>query len=70
MYLHPSTLEFLAKDRQAEYLRDAQRIALAERAARASGAAPGLISRLLTAWSRRGASARASAPALSEETPP
>lgn len=66
---HPSILELLMKERQAEYLREAQRIALAERVARASGAAPGLISRVLAAWSRRVAPARASEPVLSEEAP-
>lgn len=67
MDLHPSTFLLLARDRQAEYLREAQRIALAERAARASGQGPGLISRLLAAWGRRIAAARASKPALSED---
>jgi len=66
MHWHPETLSFLAKDRQAELLREARQAALAERAARASGEATGLISRLLAACGRRVGFARASKPVLSE----
>ena len=69
MSWHPETLLLLAKDRQAECLREAQQIALAERAAKASGRAPSLIPRLLAAWGRRVGFARAGKPALSEQAP-
>jgi hypothetical protein len=64
---HWSIIELLAKERQAEYRRQAQEIALAERAARASGDAGSLIWRLLAACARRVPLARASKPALSEQ---
>ena len=66
MYWHPESLLLLGKQRQAEFVREAQQIALAERAARASGKAPPLISRLLAAWGRRARFARESKPVLSE----
>lgn len=66
---HWSVIELLAKDRQAEYLRQAREIQLAERVARASGDSGSLIWRLLAAGVRRLALARADKPALSEEAP-
>jgi len=69
MLPHWSAIEFLAKERQAECLRQAQQIALAELAARASGDAGGLIWRVLAALGRRAALARANKPALSEQAP-
>jgi hypothetical protein len=66
---HWSVIEFLAKERQAEYWRQAQQIALAERAAKASGDQGSLIWRLLAALARRVALARAGKPALSEPAP-
>jgi len=66
---HWRTLEFLAKQRRAEYEREAQQYALAESFGRGSTQGPGLIARLLAAWSRRAAPARATEPVLSEQAP-
>jgi hypothetical protein len=66
---HWSLIELLAKERQAEYLRQAREIALAERAAKASGDSGSLIWRLLAASVRRLSLARANKPALSKEAP-
>ena len=63
---HWSFLDLLVKERHAEYRREAQEIALADRFARASCKAEGLISRLF-AWSRRVVFARANKTALSEQ---
>ena len=62
---HWSIALLLAKERQAEFRREAQQIAL-ERAVSASGQSLGWIARLRAAWGRRLEPARASKPALSE----
>lgn len=55
----------LAKQRQADFRREAEQFAL-ERAVSASGKSEGWIARLLGAWGRRPGLARESKPALSE----
>jgi hypothetical protein len=62
---HWSIELWLAKQRQAELLREAEQIAL-ERAVSASGQSQGWYARLLAAWGRRLELARASKPAMSE----
>jgi hypothetical protein len=66
---HPETLMLLAKHRHDELVREARQLTLAQRAAKASGRAPSLISRLLAAWGRRVRLSQASEPAMSEQAP-
>ncbi|HKX19235.1 MAG TPA: hypothetical protein VJT33_14585 [bacterium] len=64
--LHWSTIEFLAKDRLAEYQREQRKFALVEDAERAAGRDGGLLRRLPAALGRRIALARAGKPAFGE----
>lgn len=68
MAQHWYVIEFLAKERIAEYRRQRQEIALAEYAANASGNNGSLLRRLSAALSRRIAFARGK-PAFGEQSP-
>lgn len=67
--LHWSTIEFLAKDRLAEYQREQRKFALVEDVERLSGRSGGLLRRLRAAFSRRILLARAGKPAFGEQAP-
>lgn len=67
--LHWSTIEFLAKDRLAEYQREQRKFALVEEAERLSGRHGGLLKRPWAVFGRRIAPARAGKPAFGEQAP-
>ena len=68
--LHWSTIEFLAKDRLAEYRREQRKFALVEDVERLSGRGGGPLRQLwAAAFGRRIPLARAGKPALGEQAP-